>query len=475
MVFYLFSKNREKNKKKHKSSKIQSGDQRENYTDRNLNIVSITKIKSVQDITNSKSDLNHQTSLIEKNNNKKRNNTSFSSTNSSNTNTDSKSRKRSVVIKEEVEEMNFARTIILSNPPKAEVNFDLEAEDSTFKYIEHKFSISDIPKDNVAIKTLYISNDPAQRSWIQKNSDPKASYVTPVKQGTPVRCQAIAEIIGVGENVTEYKVGDIVYTTGFWADRIIINKKLIFNRINTANSNVPLYYYLSALGMTALTAYFGLTEVGNIEKGDTVIVTAASGATGSMVVQLAKKVFGASKVIGISGSDSKCRYVESIGADICINYRDSDFNRQLDLAVGSKTREGGADILFDNVGGKLLDRCMRQLRIKGKVVACGAIAGYNDPEKYIVRNWSYIIARRLRVEGFIVIDYSKKFGEALNLLSDSLQNGKIKFSKDTEVIIFDCTGDKFKNIPKIWGKLFNDDKPSGKVLSLVNKFNNSKI
>lgn len=470
MVFMLFARNiGKKKKKKYKSSKIQSGDQRENYTDKNLNIDSIAEINSVQDITNNKSDLTHQASLIETNH--KRNNTSFISS----ITTDFKFRKRSVVIKEEAEVMNFAKTIILSNPPKTQVNFDLGAEDSTFKYVEHKFSISDIPKDNVAIKTLYISNDPAQRGWIQQNSDPKASYVTPVKKGTPVRCQAIAEIIGIGENVTEYKVGDIVYTTGFWADRIIINKKLIFNRINTANSNVPLYYYLSALGMTALTAYFGLTEVGNIKKGDTVIVTAASGATGSMVVQLAKKVFGASKVIGISGSDSKCRYVESIGADICLNYRDSDFNRQLDLAVGSQTREGGADILFDNVGGKLLDRCMRQLRIKGKVVACGAIAGYNDPEKYIVRNWPYIISRRLRIEGFLVFDYSKKFGEALNLLSNSLQNGKIKFSKDTEVIIFDCTGDKFKNIPKIWSKLFNDDKPSGKVLSLVNKFNNSKI
>ncbi|GME80242.1 unnamed protein product [Ambrosiozyma monospora] len=356
-------------------------------------------------------------------------------------------------------------TIILSNPPTKEVDFDYESKTSTFKVSKSKFSTANLKPTDIAIKTLYLSNDPTQRGWIQKNQNPATSYVKPVLENDPVSSLGLAEIIAVGSEITNYKVGDVINGFLSWTQYGIINEKQIFNKIDLSKK-LPLYYYLTVFGMTSLTAWSGLTQVGQIKKGDVVIVSAASGATGSVVVQLAKKVYGASKVIGISSSLEKIKFVESLGADVCLNYKDSDFFEKLQKEVGSD----GVSLYWDNVGGEILDHVLNVMATKGRIVACGAISGYNDGSKFAVKHWPVIITRRLRVEGFIVGDFSAKFGEAIETLAGALTSGKLKFQEGETCTIEDCTGDKFEKVPKVWGKLFSADKPNGKLVSLVSEY-----
>jgi len=179
----------------------------------------------------------------------------------------------------------------------------------------------------------------------------------------------------------------------------------------------PLSYYLGLLGMPGMTAYFGLKEIGQPKPGETVLVSAASGAVGSVVGQLAK-LWGC-RAIGIAGGPQKCDYVvRELGFDACLDYKAGALRDQL--------KETPIDVYFDNVGGEILDVALARMKLFGRVVVCGSISDYNATEPYRVRNLRAVLVNRLKVQGMIVFDWKERYGEALKALGGYLAAGKLK-------------------------------------------------
>ena len=204
------------------------------------------------------------------------------------------------------------RQWLLANKPTGLPQLD--GPDQTFKLVETE--LPDLKDDEVLVKLVYLSNDPAQRGWISKNINPERLYVEPVKEGTPMHARGLAEV--VESKSSTYKKGDTVIASTGWSEYAIKPTKEV-QPAKDLPSGMSKTHYLGALGLTGLTAYFGLTEVVNTTKDDIVVVSGAAGATGMMAVQIAKHIIGCKKVIGMAGSDDKCKWVESIGADLCLN------------------------------------------------------------------------------------------------------------------------------------------------------------
>ena len=178
-----------------------------------------------------------------------------------------------------------------------------------------------------------------------------------------------------------------------------------------------------------------------------------------MVVQLAKNVVGC-KVIGMAGTNEKCRWVESLGAEKCINYKDADWKSQLEKAT-----DGNVEMYFDNVGGEQLDFMLGRLKKFGRVAACGAISDYNKGEKSGLKNWFQVITQRLTIKGFIVMDYlaDGNAGKLVKELSDAAQSGKIRIGDENETVV----NTKFEDVPKTWVKLFEGSNTGKLVTKLV--------
>ncbi|HEX6158326.1 MAG TPA: NADP-dependent oxidoreductase, partial [Burkholderiales bacterium] len=180
-------------------------------------------------------------------------------------------------------------------------------------------------------------------------------------------------------------------------------------------TRAPLSYYLGMLGMPGLTAYFGLKELGQPKPGETVLVSAASGAVGSVVGQLAK-LWGC-RALGIAGGPEKCAYVKNeLGFDDCFDYKAGKLRDQI----------RDIDVYFDNVGGEILDLALARLKLFGRVVVCGTISDYNATDPYRVKNWRAILVNRLKVQGMIVFDFKERYGEALKALGGYYAAGKLK-------------------------------------------------
>ncbi|ODV64916.1 quinone oxidoreductase [Hyphopichia burtonii NRRL Y-1933] len=347
---------------------------------------------------------------------------------------------------------------VLHKAPTKDLNFNLEAEDATFKLVERP--IHELKKGELLVKTLYLSNDPTQRVWIQKGIKRENLYVEPVREGDQMRSSALGVV--VDSKSPKFKKGDIINATLKWFDYCVIPDYLATHKIE--DTSIPLTMYLDVLGVTGLTAYFGLFKVVNLKATDTILVSAASGATGSMVVQMAKKVIGCKKVIGISGGDDKCKFVESLGADKCLNYKDANFTKNLATVLGKDK----FDYFFDGVGGRILDLGLGCLKNFGTCIACGAISGYNDLEKSKISNWSHIIVKRLNVKGFIVLDYEKQFQRAITDILQWYKEGKIQINQSTVTVVdLSKTKDQFTKVPQSWGMLFTSDKGPGKLLTKV--------
>jgi len=225
-------------------------------------------------------------------------------------------------------------------------------------------------------------------------------------------------------------------------------------------------HYIGAFGGVGLTAYHGLTEVGRTTKDDAVVVSGAAGGTGSMVVRIAKHMLGCKKVIGIAGGKEKCKWVESIGADVCVDYKSSDFEEQL-----KKATDGFVEVYFDNVGGEILDLMLTRLKRYGRIIACGAIANYNrsghgkgsKDDREGIKNWFEIVSSRLEVKGFIVSDNMARFPEYVKKLTQAAKDGKLKLSDENNYIV----DTKFEDIPKTWTLLFEGANTGKLITKLV--------
>ncbi|KAL4762113.1 MDR family NADP-dependent oxidoreductase [Aspergillus foveolatus] len=322
-----------------------------------------------------------------------------------------------------------------------------------------KLTSADVPKPSSSqalVKTLMLSNDPAQRTWIVPNADPERLYFPPVQEGSPMSSFALAEVVESGAP-NELPVGSLVLGPTNWTEYSVHEIKTL-QRIHPIEG-LDSGHFLGALGMTAITAYYGIKEVVSATKDDTVVVSGAAGATGSMVVQIAKKIIGCKRVIGIAGTDDKCRWVEKLGADICINYKKDSFEQDL-----IKETEGFVEVYFDNVGGNILDLMLTRMKRHGRIAACGTISDYNRPDPVGLKNFYEVISMRLHIHGFIVLDYYHKFSDVIAELTQAWKEGKIVVDESMQTVV----ETKFENIPNVWMKLFeggNTGKLCTKIVS----------
>lgn len=288
--------------------------------------------------------------------------------------------------------------------------------------------------DQVLVHRLYLSLDPAMRGWL--NDIP--SYIPPVRVGAIMRGGTICEVIDSQHN--KLQPGDLVADDsmdGGWDEYAVVPAKHCRKLEANLPENIPITAHLSVLGITGMTAYFGLLKVGKPQRGETILVSAAAGATGSIVCQIAKHVI-CCKVVGIAGGRTKCQWLlDEVGCDAVIDYKLANndpkiFQKQLREAL-QKVDSKGFDIFFDNVGGLILNETLRRLNVYGRVVLCGAISGYNVENATDVvppTNYLGLIPLRAKIQGFIVTDYVRQFKEAKRNMAQWIAEGKIKFKED---------------------------------------------
>ena len=275
----------------------------------------------------------------------------------------------------------------------------------------------DVPKpstDEILVKNILLSIDAANRTWMQGRT-----YRDQVFAGDVMPSYSIAEV--VESNHPDFKVGQIVTSDSYWEEFSLVKAK----DVNKCPKDIPLSYLLSIFGIAGLTAYHGLFDVGKLEANDTVVVSAAAGSVGIYAGQLAKA--SGCKVIGIAGSDEKCReVVDSLGFDGCINYKNGNLLKDL-----KEMCPKGISLYFDNVGGHILEAVLVRMQNGGRIVCCGAISQYESSSPTGPRNVpGFIITKRLKMEGFIVMDFQEKHLKAINHMKALLDEGKIKVVED---------------------------------------------
>lgn len=262
------------------------------------------------------------------------------------------------------------------------------------------------------MQTELLGMDATVRSWLSQAD----GYLPPVEVGDVVRCSGIGRIVAT--NSPAFAVGDIAYSLPGMQTHAIVVDDLFTSKLPAGTNLAPM---LSIYGATGLTAYVGLIEVANAQAGETVVVSAAAGATGSIVGQIAKNVLGC-RVVGIAGSDEKCEFVvEELGFDACINHRG-------DLAGGLKQHcPKRVDVYFDNVGGPVLDAVLGRLAQGARVALCGAISVYNAQGKPPgPANYLNLISKRASMTGFIALDHWDRFDEIRATLSGWVDENKLR-------------------------------------------------
>jgi NADPH-dependent curcumin reductase CurA len=268
------------------------------------------------------------------------------------------------------------------------------------------------------VRNLYLSLDPAMRGWMTN----ARSYVPPVEIGEVMRGGCTAQV--VESRHPDYSVGETVLGVFGWQDYALSDGGGLMP-VNKVPDGVPLTLPLGTLGLTSLTAYFGMKEVGKPAAGETVVVSGAAGATGSAAGQIAK--IRGCRVVGIAGGADKCAWLTGeLGFDGAIDYKAEK--------VSSRLRElcpDGIDVFFDNVGGNVLEAALSNLAMGARVVLCGAISSYNANELPPgPRNYMNLLVRRARMEGFVVFDYMARTDEAMAELVPWVTEGKIRYRED---------------------------------------------
>ena len=311
--------------------------------------------------------------------------------------------------------------------------------DFEMKQVENLLKISE---GEILLETEYISVDPYLRG---RMSDAK-SYIEPFEVGKPVSSGIIAKV--VDSKNEKFKKGDFVAGLLPWKTKQISNGEGL-QKVD--KDKAPLSAYLGIVGMTGLTAFLGLHEIGKPKKGETLVVSGAAGAVGSVVGQIGK-ILGLN-VIGIAGSDEKVNMLTSeLGFDHGINYKTT---KDMKSAI-QKAAPNGVDIYFDNVGGPISDAVLFSINRFARMVICGAISVYNNTELPTgLRVQPFLVKNSALMQGFIVSNYVEKFPEAMQQLSSWLTDNKLTY---TETVV-----DGFENIPEAFIALF-EGKNKGKMI-----------
>jgi NADPH-dependent curcumin reductase CurA len=288
---------------------------------------------------------------------------------------------------------------------------------------ESSFELSESPAPSPSdgefvVRNLYLSLDPAMRTWMTE----ARSYIPPVGLGEVMRGACVSRV--VESRHPDYSPGEMVTGVFGWQDFALSDGGGAIP-VSKIPEGVPPTMPLSVLGITSLTAYFGLKDIAKPKEGETVAVSGAAGATGSVTGQLAK-IWGC-KVIGIAGGPEKCAWLtDELGFDGAIDYKSEDVSKRL----RELTEGGGVDVFWDNVGGTVLEAGLANLAMHARVVLCGAISNYNEDQPSGPRNYMNLLVRRSRMEGFVVFDFFARVNEAMAELVPLVMEGKIRHRED---------------------------------------------
>jgi len=272
-----------------------------------------------------------------------------------------------------------------------------------------------VPGDGeVLLRVILMSIDAANRSWMKG-----ATYRAAVQAGDAMPTYAICEV--VQSNSPALSVGDIVAAEATWSDYITAAAR----KVQKLPKMAPLSHLMSVYGIAGKTAFHGLMSIGQPMAGETVLVSAAAGSVGGYVGQIAKAL--GCRVVGIAGGPEKCKWVQDeLGFDACIDYREAGLSKALAAACPT-----GVDIYFDNVGGKILESSLNFMNDRGRVVCCGAISQYDTDTPTGPRNLpGVLVVKRLKMEGFIVMDFAHNDAKALRALQHWVGTGQIKVTED---------------------------------------------
>lgn len=299
--------------------------------------------------------------------------------------------------------MTTFQRIVLASRPTGEAtpeNFRLETVE-----------VPELKDGEVLVRNEYLTVDPYMRSLMNEGK----SYMPPVELNATMAGGTVGEV--VASRHPEFAVGDKVVGYLGWADMGVADGSTL-RKVDT--SEVPLQAYLGVVGMPGMTAWYGLNQIMVPKPGDTVVVSAASGAVGSVVGQLAK--LKGCRVVGIAGGREKCDYVvNELGFDACVDYKAGNLVADLTAATPD-----GIDAVFENVGGPVLDASLARMNPFGRIAVCGLIAGYNG-EPVPVNNFSAVLVMRLTVRGFIVGEHMEFWPQGLNELGMLVACGKLKY------------------------------------------------
>jgi NADPH-dependent curcumin reductase CurA len=315
-----------------------------------------------------------------------------------------------------------------------------------FGYVET--AIPEISNGEVLVKNLYLSFDPTQRNWMVD----RPGYLPPVAIGETMRAGSVSQVVDSKHN--DFAVGELVQTTGCWQDYAVVAPGQGPTGINKLPPGVSPEMMLSILGITGMTAYFGLLEHGQPKAGETVLVSGAAGATGSVVGQIAKLM--GCRVVGIAGGPEKCAWLKEVaGFDAVIDYKNEDVDEQIGIHCPDKW-----DVFFDNVGGSILEAALNHLNLYSRVVMCGGIANYNATEPVPgPSNLMNLVTNRGRMQGFIILDYLPRAMEAIGALIGWVASGDIVYQVDLQ--------EGFENIPNTLQRLYSGQNIGKQLLKIA--------
>ena len=335
--------------------------------------------------------------------------------------------------------MTINRQWLLAKRPDGMIGPD------NFQYTET--AIPEPGDGEVLVRNLYFSFDPTQRNWMVD----RPSYLPPVGIGEVMRAGSVGQV--VKSNHADYAEGDLVQTTGCWQDYVLVAPGRGPLGVNVLPPGVSPELMLSALGITGITAYFGLLDIGKPVAGETVLVSGAAGATGSVAAQIAR--IKGCRVVGIAGGAEKCAWLkDEAQVDVAIDYKSGNLDAQIGDACPDKW-----NIFFDNVGGATMQAALNHLALYSRVVMCGGISGYNDVEPQPgPNNLMNLVTNRGKMEGFIILDYLDRAAEAIQDLIGWVSSGEIKYQVDVQ--------EGFDNIPATLQRLYTGQNLGKQLLKI---------
>jgi NADPH-dependent curcumin reductase CurA len=315
---------------------------------------------------------------------------------------------------------------------------------SDWEYVEEPAAAPD--EGQFGVELEYVSLDPAMRGWMNE----ARSYVPPVGIGEVMRAGGIGRV--TASRHPDYQEGELV-SGMFGVQRYAVSDGRAVRKVDTSLAPAPVH--LGVLGMTGLTAYFGLLDVGRPEPGQTVVVSGAAGAVGSVVGQIAR--IKGCRTVGIAGGPEKCAWVvEELGFDAAVDYKRGDMRAEL-----RRHTPDGIDVYFDNVGGETLDEVLRRIARGARVVICGAISQYNaEQQPRGPANYMQLLVQRATMTGFLVFDFADRYPAAITQLAEWLHAGELHSREDV-------VRGGLEQFPEVFLRLFRGENTGKLILQLT--------